>query len=469
MRTHRRRKAAWLRVALLAIAAAAALFFLNLKKESLRDEYTALLSSCLSSRSALDVSIGRVESKVFGYVRFLDVRASERGEAIFAARRIEIRYNILDFLSKKADPRIEVVVEGAEVRWVPHLTLRRPAFPFLGWMREWALSQRKNLRVSIQEMSVLFGYAPTKIENISAVFTDNGFKMELPLRHIDLGGSDISSTITAEGRFEFGLLPGEDRLVGTLATEGSVVNWKPTADENHFDFTFSKKGLTLESRDFLGGFSVSGSVDFTQDFDVHFSIQARRYPLSKLDAFAGQRVSLPGYADLDAELKGDFWSPVFDLRARFYEIWAGRDAITAMDIHLTGVYPTLKLSNSRVLLRDGSSMRFADKTLEFRELFDSATLRDLVTEAQQDSVTWGDWEFRRPKDARNEDEFWMQRSLGERAAVHFKSSGNEEVVRSEDTDDMEVGFEYRLRAEDSLKLELREQERFIGVERKLKF
>ena len=115
-------------------------------------------------------------------------------------------------------------------------------------------------------------------------------------------------------------------------------------------------------------------------------------------------------------------------------------------------------------------MRIADKTLEARELFKEKTYETLVSEAQQETVVWGDWELSRQKDERDQPEFIMQRSFGDKTNVHFtKFSTDEKPVEPRESKNMEVGFEYRLRAKDSLKFELRDDEEFVGIERKMKF
>ena len=64
----------------------------------------------------------------------------------------------------------------------------------------------------------------------------------------------------------------------------------------------------------------------------------------------------------------------------------------------------------------------------------------------------------------------MQRSLGEKANVHFTKYGaQDQPVESNEPKDMEVGLEYKLRKKESLKLELRDEEEFVGIERKTRF
>ena len=142
-----------------------------------------------------------------------------------------------------------------------------------------------------------------------------------------------------------------------------------------------------------------------------------------------------------------------------------------MDLHVSGVYPTLQLSDSRLLMDDGSTMRFADKTVEFRELFSNRLYEGLVAGEDQDTVVMGDWKFKRPTDENERPEFTAQRSFGKHASLHVTkfNEASEETLDSPEDRNTEVGFEYRLKGKDSLKLEMREDEKFVGVERKMSF
>ena len=73
------------------------------------------------------------------------------------------------------------------------------------------------------------------------------------------------------------------------------------------------------------------------------------------------------------------------------------------------------------------------------------------------------------EDSPDDEEILMQKSFGDKASLNFRKFKDEEVISSDEPHDMQVGFEYRLRSKDSLKMEFRDQEQFVGVERKMKF
>ena len=180
---------------------------------------------------------------------------------------------------------------------------------------------------------------------------------------------------------------------------------------------------------------------------------------------------LPSRVDVDLHFEGNPAAPAVEGHVRIYEGYIGKKTFKALDLQISGVYPTVNLENSRMLLHDDSVMKLADKTLEFRELFRNKTYEALIGEAQQDTVVWGEWEFRRPRDINDNPEFLLQRTMGDRARLNFRDYKRDETMQNSGTDPekVEVGLEYRLAEKNSLKLNLREDERFVGVERKVKF
>ena len=454
-------------------------FFLVLKhrKEVLVRECTRLLETSLSRGTDMKVRIGKVSGHLAGFVSFKNVSVEEpwlpQGEeTLFYADEIRIKYRWLDFFSKNFSSNIEVSVIKPMVRWRPRVSIKKPNFPFFSWMRDWALSQKSHFAVHISAMTLLFGEEKKELKGIDLDYEKNKFHIEIPLSHVRFGVSDLSSVIKVDGGFQPGVMIQEDAITGQITTEGTVINWKPLPYESKFEFSFSRESFHISSSNFLGGAEAAGQIDFTNDYEIDFTVKAKNYLWANLDPLFnfGKSVGQHTHMDMVTRFQGNPWAPNVESRWRIYGAGFGKKTFKAMDVSVEGVYPTVKLTNSRILLQDGSSMRIADKTLEARELFKAKTYETLVTEAEQDTVVWGDWELSRQKDGKDGSEFVMQRNLGSKANVHFsKFNKDDKPMESRETTEVEVGFEYHLRGKDSLKFELRDDEEFVGVERKMKF
>ncbi len=456
---------------------AAGVYLAQLKKDALVREAAAFLQKMLLRETELDFRIGRMRGKLSGGIRFEDVRIEdpalpEGDRMLFSAKEIRFRYNFLDFISKQFGSKLEVTVVEPVIVWRPSARLSREPLPILSWMKQWALSSKGRFSIRLLKTKFYMGSVPLKIEEFFLDAGPDSFRAEIPIRHLEIAGSDISSVIKVSGRIEPGLIHEDDALVGEIRTEGSVVNWNPLPAESAFDFRCSRRGLHISASDFLGGIEVTGAVDFQNGGEAEWTLHAEDYALSNLDAFlqSAQKISISGRMSLDLGFSGDLFAPQVNGDVRVESPWLGKE-LKAMDIHVDGVYPTVRLTGSRVLLQDGSSMRLADETLEAQDLFNEKTYQALVSGAQQDNVVWGDWEFRHPRDENDKPEFLIQRSFGDRARLHFRKFNveDEDLIESRQTQPMELGLELKLRPKDSVKLEWREEEGFVGVERKMKF
>src|SRR3989338_5771243 len=364
-------------------------------------EGTRLIEGWIRAGTDYDVRIGRIGGRPSGLLILGDIEVHRpwmpAGETLTAAvKEIRVRYRFLDFLSKRYDSRISLEVVEPRIYWRPRLHLRRPSFPFLEWMRRWALSRKDRLTVNIRGMSLELG--AVKLERIGVFYDDNRFRAEVPLSHLGVYGSDVSTVIKLDGHFELGGERSGDRALGMIRTEGSVINWQPLAGETNFEFIFSREYFQLVSSDFLGGICVAGGIDFENDFALDITLNTERHPLARFAPFVagGSRVAVPGQLDLNLKVRGTLLEPFIEAHARIRDGLIGQHAFEAMDINLEGFYPTLRLGNSRILTADGVSMRFADTVLEAGSLFSARTYRALVQQAAQDNVEWGEWGVSRP-------------------------------------------------------------------------
>jgi hypothetical protein len=382
---------------------------------------------------------------------------------------VRFRYRFLDFLTKRLNSKVEVTFFQPTVRWHPSYGIKHDQFPFLRWMREWALSQKNRLRFEVKDLELILGPSRS-FKEIDLRYEDDSLEMDIPLRHWQVMGSDVSTEIRLEGRFVLGLAGDDDSLRGEIRTEGTVVNWAPLPQESRFDLVFSHDAIHLNSRDFLGGVAVDGELNFKES-EIYWRFTAADWPLSNLSAFLrlGPKVKLPTRVNFDVTFEGSPWAPNMQGRLRLEDGWLGKTEFRALDLHAEGVYPTLRLEDSHVLTKDGVVMKFADTTLEMGDLLNDRTYHELVAGAQQDSVVWGDWALTRHTPENEQADFLMQRSFGKHAKLEFRRFGEEVGYDPAEPKQMEVGFEYHLKSKDSLKVGLRDDEKFVGVEHKMSF
>lgn len=477
MKAVKNKKRFWLRTIAALLALGLAGCALTARKDMLVGQAKRLVEDALSRGTDRTVTIGKIRGHLFGLIIFENIEVREpwlEGDAgrVLSVKELRLRYRFLDLVSKEFGSKILVDVIRPVLVWKPRVGLRAPEVPFMGWMRDWALTQRRNLVFRVRDMTVVLGGEGQRYEGIDMAYEGNTFSMDLPAAHMKVYGSDVTTVLRVEGTFELGPDVRDDALRGKIRTEGTVINWSPLAEEADFDFIFTEQGFSLLSSHFLGGIELRGQMEFSNDLNIDFEIYAKDYAVRNLSPFfkIDKALEVPGRLDIEARFKGSFWQPQVECRSRLYNGAIGSRSFQALDVNVTGVYPTVTLENSRILMDDGTAMQFANTTLEARELFYDKTYERLIAGAQQDTVIWGDWEISRPLGLNEQPEFLMQRLLGNRAKVSFKKSNEDErELQTTDSKPMEVGFEYRLKAEDSLKFNVKDDEEFVGVEHKMRF
>jgi hypothetical protein len=473
-----KRRRFFLKIAAISLVLVGVSFFVKERKELLVREGSGFLQNLLSRETNLHVQIGKISGRLTGVVRFEEVRLEDPAlpvglRLLFSAKEIEVKYRLADFFTKKFDSKVRITVKDPVFYWRPRISLKRDRFGFYAWGREWFVAQRRHFSLQVKDLKLVYGEDNQEFPGIQGRLEDDSFELVVPLSHMDLMGQDVSTQWRVNGKFRLGALGAPDMLQGQIGTEGTVVNWSPLPWEAAFDYKLSGDAFEMSADNFLGGLRVFYSVDFDKDDEILLQVNAKQYALSHFEPFFGKgtRSSLEGRMDLDASFRGSWDALNLEAYARIMGGRTGSNRYKAMDLHVAGVYPTVKLTDSRILMEDGSTMRFADKTVEFKDLFSPALYSGLVSGEDQSTVVMGNWEFRRPVDENQRPEFMMQRNFGENAKMHITkyNGADEEKLDTPDSHDMEVGFEYRLKGKDSLKLEMREDERFVGVERKLNF
>lgn len=447
------------------------------QKERLAADALHAMEDLFRQETDLEIRIGRVEASWSGLVRFTGISLSdpalpEGASEIFGADEMVLRYPILDLISKSPSPDLSIELKGTRLFWQPRITLRRPRVPFLDRLADWMQRSHGRLRLSAPDTEVRLGMGQRDLKGVALDVDGTRFRLEVPLDHVEALGSDVSSTLVIEGQYHRGVFGGPSVIEGRALTQGTVVNWSPLEKESEFDLRLDEQGLQVASTAALGGLYVAGGIDFQNDYDVDFVVAASEFPVDHLAPFfkgsAGEGV--PGRFDLEAHIYGYIKAPSVELRVRVHDTWMGARAFKAADMQLEGVFPTFRVTSARMVLDSGEAMRLPDATVEAGDLFRKATYEKLLAGATQDTVILGEWEFTRSEGAFSRNDFQMRKGFGEQAGILVRKPTSRDPFDPRlEREDVRVGFEYRLPTKESVKFEVKEDERFVGVERKWNF
>ncbi|MCG3176261.1 MAG: hypothetical protein MOGMAGMI_01207 [Candidatus Omnitrophica bacterium] len=447
------------------------------QKERLASEAILAIERLFLQETDLELHLGEVQASWSGTVRIAGLTLSDpdlagTGSEILRVEELVLRYPILDLLSKSPSPDLSVEVRGARLWWRPHIGLRRPKIPLLDRLSEWMQSSRGRLRLTAPDAEVSIGMGRKDLKGIALDVDGRNFRIEVPFDHVDVMGSDVSTTLVLEGQYHRGVFGGTSVVEGRLSTQGTVVNWSPLKQESEMDLRLDEEGLDVLSTSALGGLYIAGHMDLRDTYDMDMVIAASDYPIDNLAPFfksaAGE--GLPGRLDLEAHVQGYPVAPSVDLRVRVHDTWMGSRSFKAADVQLEGVFPTFRVASARMVLESGEAMRLPEATVEASDLLRVSTYEKLLAGATQDTVILGEWEFTRAEGAFRRNDFQMRKGFGEQAGILVRKPTNRDPFDPRlDRDDVRVGFEYRLPNKESVKFEVKEDERFVGVERKWNF
>ena len=145
----------------------------------------------------------------------------------------------------------------------------------------------------------------------------------------------------------------------------------------------------------------------------------------------------------------------------------GDRPIRNLQFSAEGVWPQVVVSEGRVVLEDGTAMMMASRTVQMSELLDSHTYERLVSEADQEDVSWGDWRLTR---ADSGESVALEKEMGQLMKVRYERYERDEATIEPQEQQDEVGLEYEVSGSNSVMVELREnEEKLLGIQRRVSF
>ena len=385
---------------------------------------------------------------------------------IFEAEKVRFHYRLTDAFTRRLSGWAKITLDRpvfyADVPFT--MTERRPSRTFELFSKLVAKVRNKTELV-IRGGRISWAANEGTISGIEGTIEDREFRLSVSVNHLKSPRMDFSSQFDVNGRLEN--VEGRDRLAGSFQTRGTVVNWKPVAHESTLSYVLTTDWLEIPESNILGGVRVSGRIDYSERPVADLLVLARGYPLEGLnDIFIlPSEKRLSGLANARLKLTGALTQPMVEGRVLVKDSRMGERPFKNMQLNLRGVLPELRISESRMVLPDGTTMNFANQTLHVREFLDTQTYERLVTRTDQTDVSWKDWRLSRMD---TDDSVLLQREMGEMKFSYEKFQNDEADLASEEKKD-ESSLEYLIEGANSLKVQMKEEEEFIGVQRKVAF
>ncbi|MBF0253859.1 MAG: hypothetical protein HQL11_01875 [Candidatus Omnitrophica bacterium] len=463
---------------LAALIAAGGLFWLHQQRRDLGNRFKSYLKDTLRDSLGLDVSVegfnarlGR-EVVLSGVVASVPVSGSGEPLVVFSADEIRMRYSLLDLLRENFAGYFDIVLKR------PVFVTNTPFKPEAGvpQARSFELFSglihriRRNARLVIHEGVIEWLNSKGIRAGVEGTMEYRTFNLVVSVDHLPVGMMDVSTRLRIVGELEEEPTTGAARLSGTAETQGSVINWKPMPEESHLRFDLNPETLAIHEARVLGGIDLKGTVALSHEARVHLVFSALAYPVGQIyDIFSFKDASPLG-GTLDGELVLDGAPEQLQMRGNLTihnEDSVAKGQFKNMQLVFEGVYPDVRISQSRVVMPDGSSMRFSDQTVRVEELLNQKTYERLIARTEQAKVIYGDWTLSR-KD--RGDTVLLEHGFGDLFKLKYeKTQGDPNQIDSTATEEEQLGMEYSLNDSDSLLMELNDEGQLFGLQKKTVF
>lgn len=289
------------------------------------------------------------------------------------------------------------------------------------------------------------------------------FTLNINATHLKLLGFDFLSNYSINGKLNYDKDNRIGSVVGDFSTSGSLINYDPIREiKGTFEFAGNKlKLLGLNYGDVVfanGAFSLAPS----NEMDLSFKFKGAQ--LGGLMDLTMEKGMVSGSVFGDIRVYGN---PPKDMKIEgqfdFLNGNIGFVKYNSAKISIRGSGERLEFFNSKVYTDD--EVLTMEGKMDLKDIGTSRAFRNIVIKSDPDTVVWAGTSVIRTSGG---EEFVSGRDINEQFRVNFKTYSSQQSQEARPKQD-EVELEYRLGKPGNIKLRMKENDDFFGVERKVKF
>lgn len=287
---------------------------------------------------------------------------------------------------------------------------------------------------------------------------------ELRLRDLDVKGAAVSADIFIKGRFvrdETGAIKG---LAGKLVSRNALLNSEPVMN-GRMSFDLTRDELKIESLRIGKPYGLKGRIGLIGPFDIDLRLDITRADIKDL-TLGMRKEKLPvmlGMMNGVFYIKGTFDNLISSgiLKSRNGRI--GPIDYDVATIRFEGFGPMINIVDSSV--RRGEGALTMEGYIDLRMLTKGNMFEGLKLKSDMMTVVWDGWDI----GSKGKDELTMKKDISDKVSVGFKTMSRTPITSYYDRQSPEeMSLEYKI-GEENLKLKLKENEEFFGVEHSVKF
>jgi len=285
------------------------------------------------------------------------------------------------------------------------------------------------------------------------------------LKHWHMGGLDIATNITMNAELDNSKtkIP---ILTGVINTEKTIINYKP-CKELSLQFALRKKVFEILGLKWGKSFRLVGKIELIEPHNIELVALLDGTKLDELVSYIGENIAsvISGTVNGKLEVEGPLANPTSKghITARVGKI--GDIYYENAVIHLLGKGPMITIGDSRIYKETGYLLLGGE--LDLRKLGKRNIFEDMVVKTDDQTIVWEGWDITREPAG---DQVSLKKKVNEDVEVGFKAplaEGDRDWQESNNKGEIEL--QYKIKGNQNLKMQLKGEEEFLGVERKIKF
>lgn len=297
-------------------------------------------------------------------------------------------------------------------------------------------------------------------------FLNNGYVFyELHAEGLELKGSVISGDVFIKGRFS------KDDKGNVNAFFGKLFSRNISLNSNLFmpvsaSFNIKDDVLEIESLSFgKKAYGLRGNIGLKAPFEADLRLDIKRADIKDLALIVKSRQPAIALGMMNGVfyIKGNFSSLYSNgiLESRNGKI--GRVEYDVATVRIEGFGPIINIVDSKA--RWGKSLLFIEGFIDLRNIEKGNLFEGLRVKSDMKTIVWDGWDI----DQKGKDELSMSKDISDRMRVGFKAFAKEPLTPYRDRESVdEMSLEYKMGVE-HLKMRLKENEEFFGIEHSVKF
>lgn len=300
-----------------------------------------------------------------------------------------------------------------------------------------------------------------EIDFLNSGYVFSKFKIE----DLEIKNRVISGDIIAKGRII------EDEDGRGIGFSGKIFSKNVTLDEIPFlplkmSFEIKEDVLEIKALHLGKSYKLNGKIDLRDPFrvDLHLEIiRADMRRISKIAKIKGHSIVLgivSGVFDVEGDLGGNLFSKGI-VESRNGKI--GSVGYNLVTLKLEGFGPVINIVDSNV--QQDSGTLTMEGYIDLRNIAKGGLLDGLRIKSDMKTIVWDGWDI--SKDGT--DELTMSKDISEKMRVGFKTMHREPLTTYYDRESPEeMSLEYKVGLE-NLKMKLKKDEEFFGIEHSVEF